>query len=63
MRNAPNTETPLIDRLLETLRALRTSTTSKLCAKRQQPSVCSHARIDAVIDLRIAGKSLELSPP
>ena len=55
-----STERSLVDQLLETLRALPDVNDAQVVRKALAAERASHARIDAVIDLSIAGKSLEL---
>ncbi|MGH8171100.1 MAG: hypothetical protein ACRETJ_11245, partial [Steroidobacteraceae bacterium] len=60
MPPAQNIEPALIDHLLETLRALPDVTDVQVVREASAAERPSHARIDAVIDLRVADKSLEL---
>jgi hypothetical protein len=60
MLSAQNNERSLVDHLLETLRALPDVNGVQVVREASAAERASHARIDAVIDLRIAGKSLEL---
>ena len=60
MLPAQNAERSLVDHLLETLRALPDVNGVQVVREASAAERASHARIDAVIDLRIAGKSLEL---
>jgi hypothetical protein len=60
MLTAPNIERSLVDHLLETLRALPDVNGVQVVREASAAKRASHVRIDAVIDLRIAGKSLEL---
>jgi hypothetical protein len=55
------TERSLVDHLLETLRALPDVDDVQVVVREASAAErAAHARIDAVIDLRVAGKSLEL---
>ncbi|MHB8814959.1 MAG: hypothetical protein ACYDAE_17040 [Steroidobacteraceae bacterium] len=60
MLTPPNSERSLVDHLLETLRALPDVNDVQVVREASAAERASHARIDAVIDLRVAGKSLEL---
>lgn len=60
MLTPPTTERSLVDHLLETLRALPDVKDVQVVREASVAERSSHARIDAVIDLRIAGTSLEL---
>ncbi|MGH8229774.1 MAG: hypothetical protein ACREU3_18045, partial [Steroidobacteraceae bacterium] len=60
MLTPQNTERSLVDHLLETLRALPDVNDVQVVREASAAERASHARIDAVIDLGIAGKSLEL---
>ncbi len=57
---AQNAERSLVDHLLETLRALPDVRDVQVARETPVAERALHARIDAVIDLRIAGKSLKL---
>lgn len=60
MLTAQSTERSLVDHLLETLRALPDINGAQVVREASAAERASHARIHAVIDLRIAGKPLEL---
>lgn len=61
MLTSPNSERSLVDHLLETLRALPDVNDVQVVVREASAAErAAHARIDAVIDLRVAGKSLEL---
>lgn len=60
MLTAPNIERSLVDHLLETLRALPDVHDVQVMREASSAERRSHAWIDAVIDLRVAGKPLEL---
>ncbi|MGH8199900.1 MAG: hypothetical protein ACREVO_05980 [Steroidobacteraceae bacterium] len=60
MLTAQNAERSLVDHLLETLRALPDVNAVQVVHEASAAERASHARLDAVIGLRVAGKSLEL---
>lgn len=60
MLSAQNAERSLVEYLLETLRALPDVSDVEVVREASAAERASHARIDAVIDLRVAGKPLEL---
>lgn len=60
MLPAQNTEYSLVDHLLKTLRTLPDVHGVQIVREASAAERASHARIDAVIDLCVAGKSLEL---
>ena len=60
MLTAQKTERSLVDHLLETLRALPDANDVQVVREGSAAERASHARIDAVITLRIAGKPLML---
>jgi hypothetical protein len=60
MLTPPKSERSLVEHLLETLRALPDVNGVQVVREASAAKRASHARIDAVIDLRIAGKSLQL---
>jgi len=60
MLASENTERSLVDHLLETLRALPDVNDVQVAREASAAERASQARIDAVIDLCVAGRSLEL---
>lgn len=60
MLTPQNSERSLIEHLLETLRALPDVNGVEILREASAAKRAAHARLDAVIELRIAGKSLEL---